>query len=715
MRKASFLLIGLSAIVGLECAESLAEDSGPKELKAFWREGQTFLTWREDDAAKGEWYKVYASTEPINAGNITKAEFIAKIPEGSRAYRFYKTVGKSKLKGVLERYKWIKGLQLEDDDNAGKILPEGTGVFVRTIKKEANTFYAVTIEKDGKEETGVSPVVNSLTEAVKEAVETPGAIRLQKYADHHYAYLFFTDFEIWNPDKIDDNWNGYAHVLHVRAPKGNDGKSRYPLSVRLHAYSAWKDWHAAYCWPNKNSVDMRLLDYRLTWWYGFSDAMPKVEGGKYSKTPVKGTVVNFTEQRVIQAIRWLMKDPKNFEARIDPMQVSTVGGSMGGSGVNVFGIRHGEIFAGGWGMKGITNWALPKKHNNWANNMVAKVGPHSRNDPTNEGIGVYDVLNLPKWLGDHPEIETPFLDISHGIIDGVITFYSVPDYWRGLEKGKHPYSAGWLWAGHASSSSSGGPMTYYKLRRDESLPALANASCNTPMKTGFRMMGQAASFAEKNMKIAKGTFPKDVVGKMLALGPDKSWKIESATDTEVTIADGNLQEYLPPLSRWDMHVLKTGIKKKEGKDRAPNAEEKKALQEKKKKSFLIIDGPVKGTWNGHFAWSSRNQNFDAKSAEDDIIDEEKKWAICLRLQKNKLVGEWREETATVDVTPRRLQKFKPKPGETVHWVNLDMSTTAKPKEIAKGDVTADKHGLVTVPGFVVGKKGWGNRLVLTRD
>jgi hypothetical protein len=42
---------------------------------------------------------------------------------------------------------------------------------------------------------------------------------------------------------------------------------------------------------------------------------------------------------------------------------------------------------------------------------------------------------------------------------------------------------------------------------------------------------------------------------------------------------------------------------------------------------------------------------------------------------------------TVDVTPRRLQKFKPKPGEKFKWT----SSTG-----GSGTVTADKWGLVTV-------------------
>ena len=62
----------------------------------------------------------------------------------------------------------------------------------------------------------------------------------------------------------------------------------------------------------------------------------------------------------------------------------------------------------------------------------------------------------------------------------------------------------------------------------------------------------------------------------------------------------------------------------------------------------------------------------------------------------------------------RARKFLPKPGETVHWENWDMSDPSAPKKIAEGDVQADKHGLVTVPSFVIGTKGWGSRLALTR-
>ena len=96
------------------------------------------------------------------------------------------------------------------------------------------------------------------------------------------------------------------------------------------------------------------------------------------------------------------------------------------------------------------------------------------------------------------------------------------------------------------------------------------------------------------------------------------------------------------------------------------------------------------------------------------MDSEKKLAVCVRLGRNGHAGEWRGDTATADVTPRRCRKFRPAAGEKVRWENWDCSDPGKPRRIAEGEVAAAAHGLVTVPAFLIGKKGWGNRLVLTR-
>lgn len=80
------------------------------------------------------------------------------------------------------------------------------------------------------------------------------------------------------------------------------------------------------------------------------------------------------------------------------------------------------------------------------------------------------------------------------------------------------------------------------------------------------------------------------------------------------------------------------------------------------------DGDMEGGINLGFAW-------------DALVDEDQKWEI-------KLSNELAKAAMTVDVTPRRCQKFKTKAGEAVAW---------KTSAGTSGKATADEHGLVTIP------------------
>jgi hypothetical protein len=189
-----------------------------------------------------------------------------------------------------------------------------------------------------------------------------------------------------------------------------------------------------------------------------------------------------------------------------------------------------------------------------------------------------------------------------------------------------------------------------------------------------------------------GSFPPNLKGKTLVLAPGAETRtfflIASNTATELTIEEGDLLAYSPP---------------------SP----KSAQDGKTPRTFLVCDGAPRGTWNGHFQWSTKNQNFDPKSSEDDIVDEAGRLAICLRVTKNRF-SDWDGDSATADVTPRRCRSFKPAAGEKVTWENWDLSDPSKPVKRAEGEVVADAHGLATVPGFVVGRRGWGSRLVLIK-
>jgi hypothetical protein len=76
-----------------------------------------------------------------------------------------------------------------------------------------------------------------------------------------------------------------------------------------------------------------------------------------------------------------------------------------------------------------------------------------------------------------------------------------------------------------------------------------------------------------------------------------------------------------------------------------------------------------------------NLGFDWK----DVVDEERHWSVSL---SNELA----RSEMTVDVTPRRCQKFKARPGEKFRWISSAGDS---------GTVTADQAGLVTVPTVVI--------------
>jgi hypothetical protein len=84
------------------------------------------------------------------------------------------------------------------------------------------------------------------------------------------------------------------------------------------------------------------------------------------------------------------------------------------------------------------------------------------------------------------------------------------------------------------------------------------------------------------------------------------------------------------------------------------------------------DGDLEGGINLGFDWK-------------DVADEEGKWSARL---SNSLA----KKEMTVDVTPRRCQKFRPKPGEKLTWADSAGN---------KAEVAVDRHGLVTVKAVMI--------------
>jgi len=96
------------------------------------------------------------------------------------------------------------------------------------------------------------------------------------------------------------------------------------------------------------------------------------------------------------------------------------------------------------------------------------------------------------------------------------------------------------------------------------------------------------------------------------------------------------------------------------------------------------DGDPWGQMNGFMIWEF-----------DNSVDKQNEWEMTVMLASDAF-----RDRCTADITPRRCQAFKPKPGTEFTWTNTSVKDG---KRIQGSTVKADRWGLVTIPKAVVTK------------
>jgi len=92
------------------------------------------------------------------------------------------------------------------------------------------------------------------------------------------------------------------------------------------------------------------------------------------------------------------------------------------------------------------------------------------------------------------------------------------------------------------------------------------------------------------------------------------------------------------------------------------------------------DGDKEGGFNRFLRWNSTT-----------IVDQPAEYAIELKLSAGQ--SGYKGKGETVDVTPRRLQKFDVKPGAKYAWTTSTQQS---------GEAAADAEGILTIQGVKVG-------------
>lgn len=462
--------------------------STAKALQAQHRDGQTFITWSEVQGEAG--YHVYRHTSPITSSNIDRAE---KLTARWGPLDSDTSINKH-AHGLVPTTYVISDL--------GQPLAQGNGLFVNTTASDGAFYYAVTTVAGGRENSSIVPGENSLLDAVSETVaETKPVLTLSLNQGKGRLYTQYMDYANWNP-----TFNGYVYNYSVTLPAGYKQSRAYPLQLRPHAYGeelAVKEvseynWQVIQIFPQ--DPGSRRGSRGHSWWFGYSGDHNYLTDGPIPKS---GSIVNFTEERVMKAIKNTIDDPG---INVDQQLVTAFGHSMGASGSLALGTRYGNVFAGIFGNEAMTNYStnpkfqdgLEKIWGSQSDNLPVKIrghyaGPIARYN----GTGVWDWMNHQQQLIDRRGDRMAYLMLSHGKADNVIDWKTQgAPMARVFNEASVGYSSRYVadaahsWLGFNAIVKplfGFGPDTKFPWRYPNSLsfPAISNASGSGPLSPGL--------------------------------------------------------------------------------------------------------------------------------------------------------------------------------------------------------------------------------------
>ncbi|MCK6555631.1 putative glycoside hydrolase [Candidatus Binatia bacterium] len=447
---------------------------------ATHRSGQTFVTWNEQSAGGAEVrYRVYRSTQPIDAATIDQATLLAEVEPDSGAY-VHETSGCSNGSGCspIGQQRFV----IADD---GSPLPVGVGLFVHTVHDGGPGYYAVTRVVDGNEnrdDFGANRV-----DALPEGEATPRPVRVWTNATGTgWVFTQFMDHAVWNAQV-----EGYAYNFYVGVPAGYSAAGpAWPLMMQLHAYTGTYRLPASpgtggtdYGWP---IVQVFPDDRTNTWWFGFGANAAHVD-----RRLADAPVVDYTHRR-LDAILDFVAGNWN----VDANRQYLFGGSMGGSGTVNYGLRRGDRFAAIYAESAMTDFAQAGAAGGTAwetGGITALWGTRAQALPTTHGMSVWDWYDLQSWVSANPAAALPFLADHHGRNDDVIDWETQGAPWYpALEAGRHGMvgvfdASGHSWPGFVADSTVF-QLTDFAFRRDESFPAFSRAanSDDPAVTTGCR-------------------------------------------------------------------------------------------------------------------------------------------------------------------------------------------------------------------------------------
>ncbi len=354
--------------------------------------------------------------------------------------------------------------------------------------------------------------------------------------------------------------------------------------------------------------------------------------------PMTGAIPDYTIRRVLHLLEWVLANHPG----ADPDRVYADGDSMGGAGAMVIGVLHARHFCH---VRAAFGQAIAKLHRpSRAAQLATFWGAPALDLDDGRGLGVWSRQDLARALRDQPEAREQFLTIKHGKDDPSIHFGGVIAPSPLTQMSFYRTLQG-LHVGHHAIWDEGG---HFDLD-----PVLGN----NWWTAGWDPVSDPTSSLARRR--AHPAFSKASIDRNPGTGAgngQQPWTAETGYAGNVSVAgdtgwDGERAGGLNRSLRWDATKIVDTIDRFE-------------------LPLRVIDGP--GGPPPAAGYPTTGDRLDGTLP------------------------------VVVDVTPRRVQAFRCRPGEQIRW-----QIGAQ-----QGVATADATGAVTVPGVSL-DTAWAT-LVLTR-
>lgn len=483
------------------CMATAAHAATVTELKATFRKGQTFITFKQLPDTRVT-YNVYRSNSPIATTAGLHAVATLEPDSGTNRYTG-------------------KGFIIED---LGAALSATTGLLVYTPKESGAFYYAVTNSTDDRLVAGTNATTSGVTEAPS---ETPGAVLLEPPspecggACRIYKYYAWEDVSTWRQDA----WGYYGHRFNVIVPIGYEGvEPPYPLSVFLHA-AGDNGYKEPFGWGRiPHSVIVLPVDLAF---FGMNDPYGG-SGRNYSRwfgyfDAITGFAEPVTERRIVRYVK-LVRDDAEF--RVDPTRISVFGASMGGGGAMHLASHYPTLFASAMAQIGWPNMDA------WGGS--AEFPPGTRVGDAS-GPLVTDYQNIA-WMAAH----TTLSPIIHAFNkdDPAINESSYPETIAAFERFHQPFMAQWKNGGHAQYPVPD-QWDYLRFKSDEAYPAFANASTSDALEVQEGQRNAHLDWSSAVHSLGDGTGIVDTPQSF-------SMTFAAARDATADVTIRNAQQFRPP-------------------------------------------------------------------------------------------------------------------------------------------------------------------------